>query len=209
MILANFLPVVLACSLWFGLDIGKRPALAGFMILIGSSLIGVAVTTFFLDQKMKEEPGKWTWKSIWWELTFSNIFHLKNRVTPTIQYIPDLWAYLIKGLIPHLVIVVFVNAAATKLDNGDSKFFHYGGYESTPFQLMGVICFIFTLITFLAGFFFPDIYAPLATAWEEENKEAEGGKASEGEGSDKPSSDSPYEEEQALPVAEVEDEQEA
>jgi hypothetical protein len=169
MILANFLPIILACALWFGID-GDRAALAGFMGLIGSSLIGVAVTTYFLNEKMREEPGKWTWRSIWWEVTFSNIFALKDRVQPTIQYIPDLWAYLIKGVIPHLLIVVFVNAAAAESE-GEHVFGNYGNYPTTPYQVMGIICIVFALFLFLVGFFFPDIYAFLATAYEDENSE--------------------------------------
>jgi hypothetical protein len=173
MLLANFFPVIIACGLWFGID-GDNAPLAGFMGLIGSSAIGIAVTTYFLNEKMNEAawqevPGRWTWGSIWWELTFSNIFALKNRVEPVIQYIPDLWCYLIKGLIPHLLIVVFVNAAATENSDGDSMFYHYGGYPAKPYQAMGVVCFLFTLVLFLVGFAWPQIYAPLATAFEEDH----------------------------------------
>jgi hypothetical protein len=167
MVLANFLPIILACALWFGLD-GDRAALAGFMALFGSSLVGVAVTTYFLNEKMQEEPGKWTWGAIWWELTFSNIFALKDRVQPTIQYIPDLWAYLIKGVIPHLLIIVFINAAATKVD-GVNVFGNYGSYPTRPYQVMGFVCIAFALVLFIVGFFYPDIYAFLATVYEDEN----------------------------------------
>jgi hypothetical protein len=169
MVLANFLPIILACALWFGIN-GDRAALAGFMGLFGSSLIGIALTTFFLKEKMQEEPGKWTWGSIWWEVTFSNIFALKDRVQPTIQYIPDLWAYLIKGVIPHLLIVVFVNAAAAE-SNGERIFGDYGNYPTKPYQVMGIICIVFALFLFLVAFFFPDVYAFLATAYEDENSE--------------------------------------
>jgi hypothetical protein len=165
MILANFLPIFIACGLWFGIDGGRAP-LAGFMGLIGSSLIGVAVTTYFLNEKMQEEPGKWTWRSIWWELTFSNIFALKNRVQPTIQYIPDLWAYLIKGAIPHLLIILFISAAVTEI-NGTHIFGNYGNYPTMPYQVMGFVCIAFPLFLFIVGFFFPDIYAVLATAFED------------------------------------------
>jgi hypothetical protein len=167
MVLANFLPVVFACALWFGLD-GDRAPLVGFMGLIGSSIVGVGLTAYYLNEKMQEEPGKWTWGSIWWEVTFSNIFALKDRVEPTIQYIPDLWAYLIKGAIPHLLIVVFVNAAAAKVD-GENIFGNYGNYPTKPYQAMGFVCIAFALALFVVGFFFPQIYAFLATAYEEEH----------------------------------------
>jgi hypothetical protein len=168
MVLANFLPILVACVVWFAGDL-DRAALYGFVALFATSAIGVATTAYFLNEKMQEEPGKWTWGSIWWEVTFSNIFALKNRVEPTLQYIPDIWAYQIKGLIPHLLIIVFINACATDYPNGDSIFYHYGGYPARPFQAMGIVCLGFTVILFVVGFFFPQIYAPLATAYEGEN----------------------------------------
>jgi hypothetical protein len=170
MVLANFLPVVIACCFWFAGDLNRAP-LAGFVALFATSAIGGVITAYFLREKMQEVPGKWTWGSIWWELTFSNIFALKDRVQPTIQYIPDIWAYLIKGLIPHLLIIVFVNAAAADDGNGSFIFYHYGGYPERPYQVMGVVCFAFALVLFLVGFFYPQIYAPLATAYEVENQE--------------------------------------
>jgi hypothetical protein len=171
MICANFLPVILACALWYGID-GDKPALAGFMALIGSSLLGTALTAYFLYVRMHEEPGKWTWRSIWWELTFSNIFALKDRVQPTIQYIPDLWAYLIKGVIPHLLIIVFINSIAAE-SGGKKIFWNYGSYPHTPYQVMGIICIAFVILLFVVGFMYPYIYAFLATAYEDEHR-AEG-----------------------------------
>jgi hypothetical protein len=173
--IANFFPIIFACCVWFGGEYDEA-TWAGFVALFGSMLVGVAVTTYFLSERMQEEPGKWTWRSIWFELSFSNIFALKNRVQPTIQYIPDIWAYLIKGAIPHLLIVVFVSAAATKID-GTNKFWHYGNYPTLPYQLMGVFTIIFALGLFVTGFFYPDIYAFLATAFEDDHRmEEKGGK---------------------------------
>jgi hypothetical protein len=160
------LPIVLACALWYGLE-GDRAPMAGFFVMIGQILVGIAVTTYFLNKKMKENPGKWTWREIWWELSFSNIFALKNMVEPTIQYIPDVWAYLVKGLIPHLLIILFVNAAATENDDGDALFGNYGGYPTKPFQIMGILTVVFAVFLFVVGFFYPAIYAPLATPIDE------------------------------------------
>jgi hypothetical protein len=168
MILANFLPVLVACVIWFAGSL-DRAALAGFVGLFATSGMGVAVTTYFLHEKMQEDPGKWTWGSIWWEVTFSNVFALKNHVQPTLQYIPDIWAYQIKGLIPHLLIIVFINAVATE-ENGKSVFYNYGGYPHRPYQAMGVVCLAFAFVLFLVGFLYPQIYAPLATIYEGENQ---------------------------------------
>ena len=171
MILANFLPLLVACACWFGID-GSSATWIGFVVLIVMSAVGIAITGYFLREKMQEDPTKWTWGSIWWEVTFSNIFELKGRAQPTIQYIPDVWAYLIKGIIPHLLIVVFVNAAAATNGDGKTIFWHYGNYPAQPYQAMGVVCITFALALFVAGFFYPQIYAPLATAYEGDNQDA-------------------------------------
>ena len=165
------LAVIIACGFWFGLD-GDNAAVAGFIALIVNSLLGVAVTTYFLSKKMQESPGKWTWRQIWWEVSFSNIFKLKALVEPTIQYIPDLWAYLIKGLIPHLLIVLFVSAAVTNNTDGDPNFGNYGGYPTKPYQVLGILTFVFAAFLFVIGFIFPQVYAPLATPFTDENDDA-------------------------------------
>ena len=140
--------------------------LNGFIVLLVSSMLGTAVTGYFLHQKMQEDPGKWTWRSIWWEVTFSNIFALKDRVEPTIKYIPDIWAYLIKGLIPQLLIILFVNSAATLNTDGQSIFFHYGGYNAMPFQVMGVVIVAFTAVLFLVGFFIHFSFSRFTLHWQ-------------------------------------------
>lgn len=166
-ILANFLPVIIACSLWFGID-GNEATWVGFVALIGFSLCGIGATAYFLRETMQADPGKWTWGSIWWEVSFANIFKLRDSVQPTIQYIPDIWAYLIKGVIPHLLVVLFVNAASTKNSEGDANFGHYGSYATKPFQVMGIATVVFTLFLLLVGVLSPEVYAPLAVLFEEE-----------------------------------------
>jgi hypothetical protein len=79
---ANFFSVLLACGLWFGLD--ENAVWGGFL---GGGLlffIGIGITAYFLKQKMEEEPGRWSWGSMWWELTFGNIFRLKAKIEPEI-----------------------------------------------------------------------------------------------------------------------------
>jgi hypothetical protein len=81
---ANFFSVLLACGLWFGLE--DNHVWGGFL---GGGLlffIGIGITAYFLKQKMEEEPGKWTWGSMWWEIAFGNILRLKAKIEPEIGY---------------------------------------------------------------------------------------------------------------------------
>jgi hypothetical protein len=82
-----------------------------------------------------------------------------------------------------------------------SYLYECSAYPTTPYQVMGFICIAFALILFVVGFFYPSIYAFLATAFEDENavegKEIQDVKEVSGQESDKIEA-----------VAEVEDEKE-
>ena len=43
--------------------------------------MGIGVTCIFLKKKMEENPGKWTWKSIAWAISFRNMFDLRDRLS--------------------------------------------------------------------------------------------------------------------------------
>jgi hypothetical protein len=80
--------------------------------------------------------------------------------------VPALWCFLVKQFIPHVLIILFINLAQS--DNGvaapdDGPIFGgYGGYEKKPYQVLGILTFVFALFLFLLGLILPDVYAPLA-----------------------------------------------
>lgn len=140
--IANFLPIIAACAIWFGQE--KREVISGFMIWIGLSMVGTVATHAFVMQKMQEEPGKWTVGGFWWELAFGNIMKLKTILEDTVGPIPAVWGFLIKGFIPHALIVLFVNAAAAKTDDDVPIFSGYNGYDmrvsNTSFCSQSIKC---------------------------------------------------------------------
>jgi hypothetical protein len=157
---ANFLCVFVACGLWFGVDI-ENAAWSGFAGLICTYLAGMAVTAHFLKIRLAQDD-QYTWKSIWWELGFGNIIRLRDRIVPMIGPVPFIWCFLIKQFIPHILIILFINLARSETGTGDAIFGGYGGYEDTPFQVLGILTFAFALVIFLIGVFFPKLYEPLA-----------------------------------------------
>lgn len=169
--ITNFGPLCVACILWFGME--KKEVLAGFMAWIFLGAIGIAVTHYFVMQKMAEDPGKWTTKEFWWGLSFGNIFKLKHIIEDTVQPIPGIWAFLIKGFIPHALIVLFVNAAATRTAADEPKFGGYGGYSFRPYQILGILCVVFAMFLFVIGFIYPDVYKALEMPKSEINLEFE------------------------------------
>merc|ERR1712048_564928 len=134
--LANFLPVIVACGLWFG---DGTEVWVGFAALFAGWGIGLVVTHYFLLQRMNAAaPDQWTLKSIWWECAYGNIGRLRDQIQPVIGYIPFVWVVLIKNFVPHVLIVLFVNLCASSSGAGS-----YGGYAIRPYQLLGLLCFIF------------------------------------------------------------------
>lgn len=127
-LIANFGSVSLGCGIWFGVDPSDGGVWGGFVGLICFYLAGMGVATYYLKKKMTEEPEKWTWKTILWELVFGNIFSLRDRIAPVIQRIPALWCILTKQFIPHVLLILFVNLAQAKTSTGETVFGSYGGY---------------------------------------------------------------------------------
>ena len=114
----NFLPVLLACGIWFGVD----TIWGGFVALLGGYAVGIGTTLYLLRLKMREDPEKWTWRSILWELTFKNIYGLTQRIKPVVGRIPFIWAFLVKQFIPPVLLILFVNLAQSDNGQGESQF---------------------------------------------------------------------------------------
>eukprot|EP00977_Amphora_coffeiformis_P002915 scaffold561_cov162-Amphora_coffeaeformis.AAC.16 len=59
-----------------------------------------------------------------------------------------------------LVGTYLLGMATTKNANGDSKFGNYGDYRTEPYQILGVLTFVFAASLFTIGFVFPWAYEP-------------------------------------------------
>jgi len=155
---ANFVPVFVACGLWFSGDSSPTKVLYGFLALATGWFIGLLVTHFYLMRQMRKFPERWkSVKSIWWECAFGNICRLREQIQPVIGHIPFIWVILIKNFVPHVLIVLFLNLCAA--ENGAGN---YGNYEILPYQILGLLTFIFAIYLFFLGLLVPQIYEPLA-----------------------------------------------
>ena len=159
-ILANFGSVILACGIWFGIPADDGGVWGGFVALVLFYSIFLAISLFFLKQHTAESGM--SWGSALWALSFEGVVDLKERIEPVCQWIPFAWCFLIKQFIPHILIILFINLAQSEASTGEPIFGGYGGYQATPFQAMGILTFVFTLVTFTIGFIFPQVYEPLA-----------------------------------------------
>jgi solute carrier family 6 GABA transporter-like protein 1 len=189
--IANFGAVGVASGLWFGglLQENNNAIWVGAVGGISFYLAGVGVTTYFLVQRLAQDTTeqKWSMASLFWELYMGNILALRARIQPVIGHVPFVWCILMKHFIPHILIVLFVNLAGSDNGAGEPNFGGYGSYVTYPFQLLGILTFVFTLFLFSVGLAAPDVYSPLAlpqikddgdhTALEQEVQEDENGAA--------------------------------
>jgi solute carrier family 6 GABA transporter-like protein 1 len=166
---ANFGAVILGCILWYTLP-ADSAVWGGFVGYFVWYFVFVGVTGYFISIHVKSSDGKWTMGAMWYEVYFGNIVALRDRMKDVIGGVPFIWCVLMKHFIPHVLIILFVNLAQTKNDDGKPKLGNYGDYPR-PYQVLGCLVVAFTLVLFLVGVFLPDLYAPLALPQTEEAKQ--------------------------------------
>lgn len=165
---ANFGAVILGCILWYSPGV---PTWAGFVGFFGWYFVFLGVTHFYITKVLANDTeNKWTTKSLWWEVYFGNILSLRDRMQEVIGTVPFIWCVLMKHFIPHVLIILFVNLAQSKTDEGEPLLGNYGGYPDLPYQVLGIIVVAVTLLLFLGGVAFPNLYAPLALPQTDEAK---------------------------------------
>jgi len=167
---ANFGSIIIGCCLWFTIT-GTGKVWAGFVAFLGVYFISLGVTIMHAKKVVAASNGKWTLKSFMWEVYFGNILALRERMQGVIGKVPFVWCLLMKHFIPQVLIVMFVNLANSKEKDGSPRFGGYGEYANHPYQILGIIIVAFTLLIFVVGVLFPDLYAPLALPQTEEAKE--------------------------------------
>jgi hypothetical protein len=155
--ISHFGSIIVACIFWFGLN-NDNQVWAGFLVLFLCGGAGFATTAYFLAQKMQEEPGRWTWGSIVYEITLGNVMQLRDDLSSVVGYLPWLWAFAMKNVIPQVLLILFINLCQSKNANGESLFGHYEGYVAAPFQILGILVFVFALVFVLVGFAAPSVF---------------------------------------------------
>lgn len=187
-----FFPVIVASSLWFGLESepeswsrGDWRLLWGFIAFILLTLIGMATT--FVLAKMEMASGiaaGLTQKEYWTELLMGNMLLFRRRLLGVVRYIPFPWFVMIRWFIPQILMVLFANLCASKdPKSGDPTFGGYGGY-STRYQAFGIFIFSTAVVAIAAGIIMPSLYScffpKVVSDPEEESSEEQETLSSEG-----------------------------
>lgn len=167
---STFGSFVVASGLWFGLK--DNAVWGGFVGLVLCYAIGMGATYMLLAKKIKEEPEKWTWSTILYELCLKNVMDLRSEMSAVVGYIPWIWAFAMKHLIPQILLILFINLAQSTNEDGDPLFGNYEGYVSWPYQVLGILCVVFAICLILIGIAMPVIYEPFDKPYQESLLEA-------------------------------------
>ena len=151
----NFGSIILASGLWFGLD--KNAVWGGFVGLFASYLFGMAITWHLLKRSMAQDP-EWTWSSILYELCLKNVMDLRADLEKHVGYMPWIWAFAIKQVIPHILLILIINLARSNNAAGESLFGHFGEFEMWPFQILGILTVVFSGFLILVGVAMPSAF---------------------------------------------------
>jgi hypothetical protein len=152
----NFASITAAAAVWFGAD--DNAVWGGFLTLFLVYFFGMAVVAFLLLQKMTQHPGKWTWSSIIHEIALSNVLDLRNTLSSSVGYMPWLWAFMIKQVTPHILLLVFINLARSDNADNESLFGHYENYAAWPYQILGMLIVAWAFSIVLVGMAFPKVF---------------------------------------------------
>lgn len=145
--------ILMGCIVWFTTD----EIWAGFVTIILTFACGMAFVTYLMKKRMPTSDF-WSWRSMFYDLVFRNMFDLRDDLASVVGRIPLIWAVLIKFVIPPVLLILFAMGCATQTESGETEFGHYGGY-STSFQMLGILAVVFIGFLFVSSAFAPRLYA--------------------------------------------------
>lgn len=154
-IFATFCPIIIASGLWFGTQ--TRAILNGFLGLIVSHVVLMGVV-FILCIRAKNTSNELTWRTLLVQLFMGNMLHLRSELIGVVRYIPLLWFFMIRHIVPQLLLILFANLASSRNEEMAANF---GNYASLPvrFQVLGIFLFSVAIGIIVIGFVFPSFYA--------------------------------------------------
>jgi hypothetical protein len=151
--ITTFGSILLASILWFTLE--KNAIWAGFVALILTYAFGMGWTILFLLESANEPLPE-----ALMDLAYGNMRDYKATLEPVIGWVPHIFCILVKHFIPQVLLILFVNLAASKVPGTDLNLFgNYGGYPNLPYQFMGILVVVLALLVFVAGVIAPSVYS--------------------------------------------------
>jgi hypothetical protein len=154
--LANFGSVVAACCCWFGIDDNDTAVWTGFVVLGGSYFIGIFATYILLKRSCSARDKNMA--DAIYELSLGNVMKLREELSKSVGWMPWIWAFTMKQMIPHVLLILFVNLARSTNDDDEPLFGNYGNYIAWPYQVVGIACVVVAAVLFLIGAAMPSAF---------------------------------------------------
>jgi hypothetical protein len=136
---------------------------------------GRTVTIILLRRKLKTEESSETLCAAMIDLAFGNMRDYKNTLGKVIGWVPTARCLLIKHFIPQVLLILFINLAASENDDRKSVFGRYGDpypYPMKPYQASGIFVVCLSIAVFFVGLLFPDVYSGLVSYDDKEPEKA-------------------------------------
>ncbi|KAG7359158.1 sodium:neurotransmitter symporter family protein [Nitzschia inconspicua] len=167
---ATFGGLLFASLVWFGVkESSFWFGLLCFLVIYGCGLV---YCWGIMKSLVSEEKGI-TMMDLFHELTMGNIINLKVELEGTVGYMPWIWAFLMKHLIPQALLVLFFNLFFAKTAYGNMEFGNYNNYEIWPFQVLGVSCALLIFAIVISGMAYSKLFNVFMKTPLDEEKESE------------------------------------
>lgn len=162
-----FIPIIIASSLWFGLNnepegwtVGNWRLMWGFAAFFFLSLVGMIITYVLAEKEMSRGPAARMSKGEYWtELLMGNMLLFRRRILGVVKYIPLPWFFMVRWFIPQILVVLFANLCASKdKTSGKPNFGNYGGF-APGYQAFGIGVFCMAVFALLLGVVMPSLYS--------------------------------------------------
>ena len=155
--ISTFGSLIFGSFFWYGLD--THNVWAGFVAYILFYCVGMIATMYSLNS-----VTGMTYNEKFYTLTMENVVALRDMLSAQTSPLPLIWAFFIKHILPPVLLICFINLCASKTDEGKPIFGNYEDYVNAPFQIIGIIIVVLTMVVFALGICFPTIYDGLLRA---------------------------------------------
>jgi len=175
----NIGSILFASGFWWGME-GDNVMLSGIIAFLGFNTVHTLLAVICLSTRRNCRP----WSEVLYVLFAKNVYDFKAKVEPVIGWVPGVWCLLMKYFIPQVLLLLFINLAASENEEGKSLFGNYSGelrfqflmlralnpffsfplnnvlgYVIWPYQALGIFFVVLVGLPFAYGLVDPDSYA--------------------------------------------------
>jgi len=150
-----------ASYFWFSWEVDAMKT--GFIVLGGGYGVMIVSLIVLLCSIKSSTPSK-SWGSLLYDLIFRNVDDFVDELSSVVGFIPYAWGRVIKHFSTPILLVLFINLAFTKTDEGKLTFGNYAGLPDYPYQYIGMGTVALSVAVAVLGALIPDIFSSCVKA---------------------------------------------